>query len=153
MNGKVRIMNADCSRIPPRYAVASDARIAPIAIAMIVVILSVVLFLFNPAEHSFYPFCVFHRATGLLCPGCGSLRALHQLLHGHFAAALRFNALLVASLLVAGCFFGRFAMRKLKNQPAPLVIPSIWLWWALGVMGAFGILRNLPFAPLAWLAP
>ena len=114
---------------------------------------AVVLFLFNPARHSFYPFCLFHRATGLLCPGCGSLRALHQLLHGHFLAAVRFNALLVASLPVVSYFFGRFAVRKFKNQPVPLLISSVWLWWALGVMLAFGILRNLPFAPSAWLAP
>ena len=43
--------------------------------------LAAVLFFFNPAQSGFYPFCVFHRTTGLLCPGCGSLRALHQLLH------------------------------------------------------------------------
>lgn len=114
---------------------------------------AIVLFLFNPAQHSFYPFCFFHRTTGLLCPGCGSLRALHQMLHGHFVAALRFNALLVASLPAAGWFFGRFAMRKFKNQPVPAVFPAAWLWFALAVTLAFGILRNLPFARSAWLAP
>jgi hypothetical protein len=112
-----------------------------------------VLFLFNPAQHSFYPFCIFHRSTGLLCPGCGSLRALHQILHGNFATALRFNALLVVSLPVAGLFLAGFVVRKLKNQPASLTISTVWLWWALGVMLAFGILRNLPFAQALWLAP
>ena len=56
-----------------------------------------VLFCFDPNRYPFYPLCFFHRATGLLCPGCGSLRALHQLLHGNLATAFHFNALLVSS--------------------------------------------------------
>src|SRR5258708_23559033 len=34
----------------------------------------VVLFLFNPAQHSFYPVCIFHKLTGLNCPGCAGLK-------------------------------------------------------------------------------
>ena len=154
MSGKGQITNAGCTRIPPQYEATSALRKAPFLLSMVAIGCSaLVLFLFNPARHSFYPFCAFHRATGLLCPGCGSLRALHQLLHGHFAEAVRFNALLVTSLPVAGWFVATFAVRKLKNQPATLVISSVWLWWALGVMLVFGILRNLSFAPSAWLAP
>ncbi|MEY2428204.1 MAG: hypothetical protein QOJ40_1089 [Verrucomicrobiota bacterium] len=147
-------MNASCTRIPPRYEPQAQFRIIPFLLLLTSACCgAVVLFLFNPAQHSFYPFCPFHRATGLLCPGCGSLRALHQLLHGHFGTALRFNALLVASLPVAGFFLARFVARKLKNQAAPFMIPTIWLWWALGVMLVFGIVRNLPFGRSLWLAP
>lgn len=129
---------------------ALQAIIAPGGILLIVVG-AIVLFCFDPSQHPFYPVCVFHKTTGLLCPGCGSLRALHQLLHGHWAAALRFNALLISSLPVAAWLFGRFAARKLKDPAATLVIRPLWFWCA--VMIAFGILRNMPFAQLAWLAP
>src|SRR5690242_14513344 len=57
-----------------------------------------VLYLFDPRFYSFYPTCLFHRTTGLLCPGCGSLRAVHELLHGHLRAAFHYNPLLVAGL-------------------------------------------------------
>jgi hypothetical protein len=49
----------------------------------------------DPAESSFYPRCALHWLTGLHCPGCGSTRAAHALLHGNLTDALCFNALLV----------------------------------------------------------
>jgi hypothetical protein len=89
--------------------------------------------------------------TGLQCPGCGSLRAIHQLLHGHFAAAFRLNALLMVSLPFVGWFGLRWLRARMKNSPAPIVIRPIWLWCGFGVLVVFGVLRNLPLAQLAWL--
>ncbi len=57
------------------------------------------LYRFPPADWPFYPRCMFHQITGCLCPGCGSLRAIHLLLHGQFQAAIQANALLLGSLL------------------------------------------------------
>ena len=37
----------------------------------------------------------FHAMTGLWCPGCGGLRAVHDLTHGHLVTALHENALVV----------------------------------------------------------
>jgi hypothetical protein len=113
-----------------------------------------VLSLFDPAKHSFYPYCLFHRLTGLNCPGCGGLRALHQLLHGHLAAACRFNALVVLGVLPAA-WFGAPRLWNLasgKAQP-PLVCRPAWLWLGLGVVMVFGILRNLPFPAFTWMSP
>ncbi len=112
-----------------------------------------VLFLFNPSEWGFYPFCFFYRTTGLLCPGCGSLRAMHQLLHGHVAAALRFNALFVMSLPLLGWYGARIAVGKFQRRPVSLSIRPAWCWIGLAVMVIFGILRNLPIARAVWLAP
>jgi len=112
-----------------------------------------VLFLFDPARHSFYPTCLFHRATGLLCPGCGSLRALHQLFHGHLFAAIHFNALLIASLPLCAWLGARGVIRKRHNQPFFASARPLWLWCALVVLIVFGVIRNLPFAQTLWLAP
>lgn len=35
--------------------------------------------------------------TGFSCPGCGIQRAIHALVHGHFAEAVRYNYYLVYS--------------------------------------------------------
>ncbi|PWU20258.1 MAG: DUF2752 domain-containing protein [Verrucomicrobia bacterium] len=129
----------------PRWIILMSALPAMIAAA--------VLFLFDPSQHSFYPTCLLHRVTGLLCPGCGSLRALHQLLNGHVVAAIHFNALLVASLPLFAWIATRAVIRRLRNQP---FLPSFqlrWLWCGLVLLIAFGILRNLPFAHAFWLAP
>jgi uncharacterized protein DUF2752 len=106
-----------------------------------------ILFCFDPTQHHFYPTCIFHQTTGLLCPGCGSLRALHQLLHGHFITAFRFNPLLVLAL---PSLAGLGVIYKVKEQSPELQIQSFrpqWLW-AMGIIFlAFSIWRNLPGAP------
>lgn len=38
--------------------------------------------------------CLFHAATGLLCPGCGTTRSLTALIHGDLAGAFAFNQLI-----------------------------------------------------------
>src|SRR6059036_265584 len=108
---------------------------------LLAVLAAGVLFCFDPSHYPFYPLCFFHKATGLLCPGCGSLRALHQLLHGNLAVAFRFNALLVLSLPLAAWLSVRMALAVLTNKPARLSLRSGWLWCGLAVMVAFGILR------------
>ncbi len=108
-----------------------------------------VLFWFDPARHAFYPLCVFHSATGLLCPGCGSLRALHQLLHGNMAAAFRLNAFLVVSLPLLLALGATFFWRATQRRPFSL--PLKWVWLFVGAGMVFGILRNLPGGALAWL--
>ena len=47
--------------------------------------------------------CPVHQYTGRLCPGCGSMRALHSLVHGHFIPALRANFMMV--LLLPGLLY------------------------------------------------
>lgn len=55
----------------------------------------ILLFFFDPETAGFYPPCLFKTVLGAQCPGCGSLRAAHQLLHGNFAAAWALNPTLM----------------------------------------------------------
>ena|SRR5687768_15786548 len=117
------------------------------AVAAMACAAAVLLYFFAPAEHRFYPRCMFHVATGLACPGCGSLRAAHSLLHGDFAAAFRFNPLLFVLLPLAGLAWAVYRPSSLSALPAK------WIWTLLGVIVAFGVLRNLPMAPFTYLNP
>ena len=54
------------------------------------------LYLLDPAKEALFPPCPFHWATGLKCPGCGSLRAVHAFLNGDVVAALTLNPVAVA---------------------------------------------------------
>jgi hypothetical protein len=99
-----------------------------------------VLFVFNPASSSFYLPCPFHRLTGLYCPGCGSLRAMHQLLHGNLPAAFGLNPLMVLALM--------------RNRPQKsVIIPAFGIWLILLIIVLFWILRNITFYPFTLLAP
>lgn len=147
-------MNATPQNAPPRLSEARPrARWALVLGWLVGFIGLAILFFFNPAQYSIYPRCQFHAITGLDCPACGALRALHQLLHGHLGAAFRLNALLVLSLPVAGWLALRWATRKAEHQAVASTVPAAWLWCALVAAVAFGVLRNLPLARLALLAP
>lgn len=75
----------------------------------------VIYAVFDPAAN-FFPRCPVKMATGLDCPGCGTQRALHALLHGDFVGALRFNALLPFSFALLAVLATASIMR-LKGRP------------------------------------
>ncbi len=104
---------------------------------------AVVLYVFDPETAGFYPVCSLHQLTGLQCPGCGSLRALHQLTHGNIAAAWRFNPLLVA-VLPMGLWLGlRETVRCALGWRWPGIITRPIVGWSLVVVAVvFGIARN-----------
>lgn len=58
----------------------------------------VVLYLYSP-ENLRIPRCPFLQLTGWQCPGCGSLRGIHALLHGDLGRVLQLNVMLIPALL------------------------------------------------------
>ena len=118
-----------------------------------IIAIGAILFVFDPRQHAFYPACPLHQLTGLSCPGCGSLRALHQLSHGHFVEALRLNPPLVMALPFLFWMFLERAARETGRPLPSFRLPQRWGWMLLSLVLVFSILRNLPFAPFAWLAP
>lgn len=110
------------------------------------------LFLFKPGEVPIYPVCMFHQLTGLDCPGCGSLRAMHQLLHGNLGEALRYNAFLILSLPLFAWVIFRLVKEQLTGGPA-LSWRPLWLWVYVTAWLMFGVLRNFPTSIFATLSP
>ena len=72
--------------------------IAMLAVAAVVVAGVVIYSTFDPSASRWFPRCPFLMLTGLKCPGCGTQRAIHALLHGDVLSALLFNALLPVSI-------------------------------------------------------
>jgi len=96
--------------------------------------------LFNPEESRWFPKCVFMQLTGLKCPGCGSQRAVHALLHGDIAAALRYNAMLtvlipfIIALAVSEMWPQRFPHLndRLHRPWISLTMLLLMLIWGIG---------------------
>jgi hypothetical protein len=126
-------------------------RIAWAAVAVAASAGTVVLFAFDPATSPLFPPCVFHALSGLHCPGCGSLRALHALLHGDIARAVACNPLTIAAspFLVAGVV--RESRRILAGRDAAWRVPAWAIYAVLVLLLGFGVARNLPGGE--WLAP
>jgi len=113
------------------------------AAAVVFAVTLLILFQFDPAVSRIFPPCPFHTSTGLYCPGCGSLRAIHALLHGRPAQALAMNPLMVVSLPVVTVLYLRRSRRE-----------WVWLpWCALAVLVTYAVLRNIPAWPFMLLAP
>lgn len=145
----------DFPRVPPVVRVRRSRRdLLYWSVALVLVATGLILYYFNPTEHRFYPACMFHALTGLNCPGCGSLRALHHLTHGEFATSFHCNPLLIVALPLAFLAAMRGLIHR-RNQPPPAAIltrPTA-VWTLLAVLVAFGVLRNLPFSAFAWMSP
>jgi hypothetical protein len=124
-----------------------------ILLTLLVVAVFSVLFIFDPAQHAFYPGCALYKLTGLYCPGCGGLRATHQLLHGRLLAAFHFNPLFIVALPLLFWAFARATSRYFRGESFVPALRPNWLWSSGVAILLFGIIRNLPFAAFAWMRP
>lgn len=112
------------------------------------------LAVFDPATSGVFPPCPVFYLTGWYCPGCGSLRAIHQLLHGNLWAAWAMNPLTVvlSPFLIYGLASHALQALRGKGLPQPF-LPATLIRGLCVVIVLFGIARNLPVSPLDLLAP
>ncbi len=85
------------------------------------------------------PPCMFHRLTGLNCPGCGGTRAVQALLRGDWYAAWHFNMFLWISVALLAEEYVRYGLILLRGEEH---ISSTHAYTAL--------LKLYAFATLAW---
>lgn len=129
-----------CSALPSA-AVAAVAAAGTVLVAVV-----------DPNEPGHYPPCPLLALTGLYCPGCGTLRALHALTRGDIGAALGLNALFVVLLPMAAALWVRWAVRSWQGRPFAEKAPHPAIVWAfLALLISYGVVRNLPFGQ--FLAP
>jgi hypothetical protein len=103
-----------------------------------ILVIAVILLRFPPTQYSFYPQCPIHYYFGILCPGCGTTRALAALLHGRIAEAMHFNPLTTLLLPIALAWIA-----YPKKQSRPLRLPPASLYAILAITAIFTIARNL----------
>lgn len=89
--------------------------------------------------------------TGLYCTGCGTLRAVHALMHLDPATAWTMNPLALLLAPVALASWAAWTRRAATGAPRQWLAPP-WAVVATGVvLVLFTVARNLP--TFAWLAP
>jgi hypothetical protein len=109
---------------------------------------AVYLFLFEPGRSGFFPVCMFRLLTGLTCPGCGTTRALHEIVHGHFLTAFMLNPLLlIASPFLLFAFMRYSVIVMNGGVPRKNALPATCIYAIFFVVVGFWIFRNTPFYP------
>lgn len=142
--------------VAPARAHTGEGRawVQPATTGVVVAAATVVLAVGDP-NTTHVPLCPFNAITGLDCPFCGSLRAVHSFTHLDLAGAASHNLLftLAVPLLVAGwvawmaASLGR-PLRWPPPVPRPLPRVAVVAFWVL--VAGFGVARNLP--SWSWLA-
>jgi uncharacterized protein DUF2752 len=112
-------------------------------------------FLFNPTDHSFFLTCPLLAATGYYCPGCGSQRAIHQLLHGNIETAFWLNPLLMITLPILIYALGQKAYNFIFDTQYRVGIfyNKGFIYGYFGLAILYWILRNLTYYPFTLLSP
>ncbi len=88
------------------------------------------------------PVCTFHMLTGIPCPGCGSTRAMRQLLEGNFEQALHFNPLTVCVFAAIAIFdlyavlVLLFRLPRIRVGPLP---PKFGKWTRMFVLSSIAL--------------
>jgi Protein of unknown function (DUF2752) len=106
------------------------------------------LFVFEPGKTGVFPICFFRFFTGFTCPGCGTTRALHQILHGHFLTAFTLNPLFIIAIPFLLFAFVRYTVIVLRGGvPRSNALPAPYIYAIFFVVLSFWIFRNTPFYP------
>lgn len=119
-----------------------------VAIWSLIIAGAAYLFFFEPGKSGFFPGCPFRLLTGFTCPGCGTTRALHQILHGHFDTAFTLNPLLLLAIpfiLLALIRYSVIVMRG--GVPRPNALPAPYIYAIFFIILSFWIFRNTPYYP------
>lgn len=82
--------------------------------------------------------CLFHRLTGLECPGCGMTRAFARLLQGDWRGAWAYNpwslpllALMILGAVAPADAIGRAMRSRTATRLGWLLLAWILAWWLL----------------------
>ncbi|SHF51583.1 Protein of unknown function [Mariniphaga anaerophila] len=116
--------------------------------------LAVLFFVLDPNKNIIFPRCPFYSLTGFYCPGCGSQRAIHSLLHLNLAGVVQSNLLFIPAVLTIGYHF----LHKILNRKLGWNLPNIFYlkntpWVILAIILLFWVLRNISEFPFSELAP
>ena len=112
------------------------------------------VYYFDPSKAGFFPGCPLLNLTGFACPGCGLTRGFHEFFHGHFLAALDYNALVPIYAVVFAFLAVLFTSIAVRGRDLKFTIFSpTTLTIFLIISGTFGVLRNIPADPFRVLFP
>ncbi|MBF6349831.1 DUF2752 domain-containing protein [Nocardia flavorosea] len=106
----------------------------------------------DPHVPGSYGLCPSYALFGVYCPGCGGMRAVHNLTEGNIIDSLHSNLLALPVLVLFALWVGDWAVRAWRGEGPRLPgIGTGTMWVLLGSLAAYAVLRNTPWG--TWLTP
>lgn len=129
-------------------------KVINIGLLLVIVGVAVLFFVLDPNKHEIFPKCLFHSLTGGYCPGCGSQRALHSLLHFNVTGVIGYNFLFIPGGLLIVYHYIHPLLNRIFSWNLPNLFYMKYTPWVIfAVVILFWIARNLPWYPFSILAP
>ena len=98
----------------------------------------------DPAQsETVFILCVTKNISGIDCPGCGSQRAFHELLHGNFIKAAKLNLTIYFFTPLLLFLFLKTVLKPFRIDLPDLLITTKRLMLILFFLLLFTVLRNL----------
>ncbi|MBV1888330.1 MAG: DUF2752 domain-containing protein [Urechidicola sp.] len=119
---------------------------------ILIIAIAIYYFLIDPSR--MFLNCPIYATVGIYCPGCGSQRALYDLLHLNIIGVFEHNLLFAFGVMLVAyqiiitsinSVFNKNIKNLLYHKKTPIVI--------LIIVVIFWILRNITKYPFNWLAP
>ncbi len=111
--------------------------------AALAIVLAIVYYYFDPVEARWMPRCLWKVATGTDCPGCGSQRMAHALVHGDILGAWHANAFALCMIPLIGLLL----VLELNREKYPKLYRKVHAPWVIWTLAAavliWWILRNV----------
>jgi glucan phosphoethanolaminetransferase (alkaline phosphatase superfamily) len=101
--------------------------------------LVIAFYYYVTASSGYMPQCFFKSLTGWQCPGCGSQRMLHALLHGNISEAIAYNYfmpiilifVLIAAWMDIVCSHNTRKYRWIYRANIPLIFILLIVGWTI----------------------
>ncbi|MFR9752577.1 DUF2752 domain-containing protein [Nocardia sp. 004] len=117
--------------------------ISPLLVAGVGVGVGVLLHLRDPHIEGSYGSCPSYVLTGWYCPGCGGMRAVHDLTDGRVIDALHSNLLAIPLVLAFVVWVVDWTIRARRGQQMRLPsIGPVVMWVFFALLAVYTVLRN-----------
>ncbi|WP_194838376.1 DUF2752 domain-containing protein [Nocardia sp. XZ_19_369] len=124
----------------------------PLLVAGVGIGIGVLLHVRDPHVEGSYGVCPVYALTGWWCPGCGGMRAIHNLTDGQVLDSLHSNLLAIPLVLAFVLWIADWSLRAWRGQRMRLPsIGSVTMWTFFALLAVYTVLRNTPWG--TWLAP
>ncbi|WP_366937736.1 DUF2752 domain-containing protein [uncultured Apibacter sp.] len=122
---------------------------------LLIALVCIYYYYYDPGKSNYGLPCFFKLVTGLNCAGCGGQRALHNLLHGNFLLALRYNFFIYLIPFFLYLFYVNIEVYIFRGKKFVL---DFMFSNKLGIIGiliilVYMVLRNIPYVPFIYLSP